>query len=52
MIKRFLNSGKTGFYFRVAREGEVGAGDMIELISIDEKKALIADMVRLYKSKY
>jgi MOSC domain-containing protein YiiM len=30
--KRFLASGRTGFYLRVLEEGEVGAGDAIELV--------------------
>src|SRR6266851_1777434 len=33
IIKRFLGSGRTGFYFAVLKEGEVGAGDSIELLS-------------------
>ena len=32
ILKRFLQSGRTGFYFAVTTEGEVGAGDAIELI--------------------
>ena len=32
---RFLASGRVGFYLRVIEEGEVGAGDAIELISRD-----------------
>jgi len=32
MIKRFLGSERTGFYFAVLQEGEVGVGDQIELI--------------------
>ena len=31
MIKRFLRSRRPGFYLRVLREGEVGAGDAIVL---------------------
>ena len=31
MVRRFLRSGRTGFYLAVLREGEVGAGDAIEL---------------------
>jgi MOSC domain-containing protein YiiM len=31
--KRFLKSGRTGIYFRVVEEGEVGAGDEIELVT-------------------
>src|SRR3989337_4582725 len=36
IIKRFLHSGRTRFYFAVIREGEVGTGDGIELVSRDE----------------
>jgi ferredoxin-NADP reductase/MOSC domain-containing protein YiiM/predicted pyridoxine 5'-phosphate oxidase superfamily flavin-nucleotide-binding protein len=32
---RFLKSGRVGFYFRVLEEGEVGAGDVIELVGRD-----------------
>jgi len=32
---RFLASGRIGFYFRVLEEGEVGAGDVIELVARD-----------------
>src|SRR5690242_14493276 len=35
MVKRFLASGRTGFYFAVTREGEVGAGDQIHLLARD-----------------
>lgn len=30
--KRFLASGRTGFYLRVVQEGELGAGDSVELL--------------------
>src|SRR5213078_530292 len=33
MVKRFLASRRTGFYFAVAREGEVAAGDAIERVA-------------------
>ena len=48
ILKRFLASGRTGFYFAVLREGEVGAGDEIELVSRDEHNVTIADITRLY----
>jgi MOSC domain-containing protein YiiM len=35
MVKRFLQSGRTGFYFAVLKEGEVAAGDSIELLESD-----------------
>ena len=48
IIKRFLASGRTGFYFSVAREGEVGAGDRVELIERATHGITIADITRLY----
>ena len=48
MIKRFLKSGRTGFYFAVSREGELGAGDPIELIRTDDKGLTVAEVTRLY----
>ena len=48
ILKRFLASGRTGFYFSVRREGEVGAGDEIELIGRDENNVTVADVTRLY----
>jgi MOSC domain-containing protein YiiM len=30
--RRFLESGRTGFYLRVLQEGEMGAGDALELV--------------------
>ena len=33
MVKRFLASGRTGFYVAVVREGEVGAGDEMKVIA-------------------
>ena len=48
ILKRFLASGRTGFYFSVRREGEVGAGDEIELIGRDENNVTVADVIRLY----
>jgi MOSC domain-containing protein YiiM len=48
MVKRFLASHFTGFYFRVLREGEVGAGDDIVLVHADEDRVSILDILRLY----
>ena len=48
MLKRFLASGRTGFYFSVEREGEVGAGDEIELIERDKQSVTVADIIRLF----
>jgi MOSC domain-containing protein YiiM len=48
ILKRFLASGRTGFYFAVEREGEVESGDEIELIARDENNVTVADITRLY----
>jgi MOSC domain-containing protein YiiM len=48
MVKRFLASRRTGFYFRVLQEGEVGAGDALELVSRDDNNITVADITQLY----
>jgi MOSC domain-containing protein YiiM len=51
MVKRFLASGRTGFYFAVTREGEVGAGDEIKVIARDANAVTVAEITRLYVAK-
>jgi MOSC domain-containing protein YiiM len=48
MVKRFLHSGRNGFYLAVDKEGEVAAGDSIELMERDENGVTVADIVELY----
>jgi MOSC domain-containing protein YiiM len=48
IVKRFLQSGRTGFYFAVTLEGEVGAGDPIELIARTDEGLTVADVTNLY----
>ena len=48
ILKRFLQSGLTGFYFAVLKEGEVAAGDPIRLLHRDEHQVKVADITRLY----
>ena len=48
ILRKFLESGMTGFYFSVRREGEVCAGDEIELLERDEHNLTISDITRLY----
>ncbi len=48
IINRFLMSGRSGSYFSVVEEGEVGAGDVLELIQRDADSVTVADIVRLY----
>src|ERR1700739_181210 len=47
-VRRFLISGRPGIYFKVLLEGEVEAGESIELISKDENNITVKDIVRLY----
>ena len=51
MVKRFLASGRTGFYFAVTREGEVGADDEIKLIARDPNGVPVSEITRLYVAK-
>ena len=48
IVKEFLRSGRTGFYFAVIREGEIGAGDRLERVAEDEGRVTVADIVALY----
>jgi MOSC domain-containing protein YiiM len=50
IVKRFLRSGRTGFYFSVLQEGEVAAGDPVELVAKDDKAITVADVVGLYST--
>lgn len=51
MVKRFLASGRSGFYLAVTREGEVGAGDEIKLLARDPQAVPISEITRLYIAK-
>jgi MOSC domain-containing protein YiiM len=48
MIERFLRSGRSGLYFSVEQEGEVGVGDSFELLSRASDGITIAEMNRLF----
>jgi MOSC domain-containing protein YiiM len=50
IVKRFLHSGRTGFYLAVTREGEVTAGDPIHLDARPGESLSVADIVRLYRA--
>jgi MOSC domain-containing protein YiiM len=51
MVKRFLASKRSGFYFAVAREGEVGAADEIKEVSRDPNHVSISEINGLYRAK-
>jgi MOSC domain-containing protein YiiM len=46
MIKRFYRSGRSGFYLAVAKEGEIGSGDEISLLSRDADAITISEAAR------
>jgi MOSC domain-containing protein YiiM len=48
MVKRFLNSRRTGFYLAVLREGEIGVGDAIERTARADGTLTVADVTSLY----
>jgi MOSC domain-containing protein YiiM len=48
IIKRFLASRRTGFYFAVIGEGMVGIGDTIRKIGWEQQEISVADVTRLY----
>jgi MOSC domain-containing protein YiiM len=51
IIKRFLDSRRTGFYVAVLREGELGAGDPIEVVSRDANEVAVTDITQSYLFK-
>jgi MOSC domain-containing protein YiiM len=51
MVKRFLVSGRTGFYLAVRREGDVGAGDEVKVIERDANGVPVSEITRLYVAK-
>ncbi len=51
MVKRFLASGRTGFYVAVLREGEVGAGDEMKMISREANAVAVSEITHLYVVK-
>ena len=51
MVKRFLASGRTGFYLAVTHEGEVGASDEIKVIDRGPNRVPVSEITRLYITK-
>jgi len=51
MVKRFLQSGRSGFYLSVSREGEIDTGDAVTRLSHDDAAVSIADLVALYTAE-
>jgi MOSC domain-containing protein YiiM len=47
-IKRFARSGRPGTYFRIIEEGELGAGDAIEVVERPDHDITIAFVAHVY----
>jgi MOSC domain-containing protein YiiM len=48
MIKRFLASGRSGFYVRVVREGDIAGGDAIRFVARAAGSMSVNDIFQLY----
>ena len=48
MVKRFLRSGRPGFYLAVLREGDVARGDPVEFIDRSDHDVTVAQIAALY----
>jgi MOSC domain-containing protein YiiM len=48
MVRRFHESGRSGFYLAVLSEGDVGAGDPVETLARDGHGVTVADVTALY----
>lgn len=51
IVKRFLKSGRTGFYFSIVREGEIATGDAVERLGTHDQRVTVSEVTRLYASK-
>jgi MOSC domain-containing protein YiiM len=48
MVKRFFDTDRSGFYMAVVQEGEVAAGDEIEILSRDSHQMTVVELRRIY----
>jgi MOSC domain-containing protein YiiM len=51
MEQRFFDSGRSGFYVAVTREGEVGAGDEIQVTARHPSAVRVSEITRLRSAK-
>jgi MOSC domain-containing protein YiiM len=47
-VKRFAAAGRPGAYLRVLAEGEIGAGDSIEVVSQPEQRVTVGESMRAF----
>lgn len=51
MVKMFIKAHRPGIYFAVQEEGQLGAGDAIELVHADERRVSVSDTFTLMFSR-
>jgi MOSC domain-containing protein YiiM len=47
MVKRFLRSGRSGFYFAVVQEGTLTTGDALQIVARDRHRVTVAEIAAL-----
>lgn len=47
MVRRFLGAGRSGYYLRIAAEGEVATGDRIDIVAPDPAGVPVSEITRL-----
>jgi MOSC domain-containing protein YiiM len=47
MVRRFLAAGRTGYYLRIAAEGDIGAGDEVEVLGRHPGRVAVSELTRL-----
>ncbi len=47
MVARFLASNRPGYYLSVLEEGDIGAGDAVEIVHRDENRLTVTELFRL-----
>jgi len=50
MVRRFMDSGRLGIYFRIVAEGEIGAGDEVAWVHRDPTRLPVPELARLLVS--
>ena len=50
-LRRMLQTGHTGFYFAIAQEGLVQAGDLLQLVSSPLGGVAVTSLTELYRAK-
>jgi MOSC domain-containing protein YiiM len=48
MVRRFLRARRSGYYLRIAAEGELAAGDRIEIVARDPAGVPVSEITRLF----